>query len=334
MDKGIFGNEVGSIYRIDNCLPITQLFAIKTDKEKLEEDLYAKSWHLHVAPFLVTWFQKTFNDNKRWLELQLGQGMKFDSTIEINNENKVYEHPLYPFMKAEIEWTITLKTDDGAHTIRGIFLCKTPHYTESDNWGWNKVPPEVALQARHEMAVTNLDFTIVVCDVGNNESDYCAAVIVRDENQEKDLINTELNFWNNHILTNTPPQNTNDAEADDFLASNIKEAIKKGKIPAQLKEVSNDLIEAARDFTDAHKKAKIMEKKHKEFASVMKRNQTALLEAIAANGQFAVPVSISTKRRRLLDSERFRKEKPDLSAKYSKKSPVVHFNVEIDELKE
>lgn len=330
---GIYGHEVASIYQIDGCPTIQRLYAIKTGEEEPdEESLYTKSWSLHVSPFLVTWFNKTFEKNKRWLESRLGVKLQ---SIDIDESNAVYQHAKYPFMLADTKRLVELKKENG-ESMRGIFLCKTPHYLEFDKWGWNEVPSEVELQARHEMAVMNMDFTIVVCNVGNNEADYCSAVILRDYGEEKLMIEAESTFWNKHVLSNVMPKyTTDDDNIDDLFSSNIKEALENGKI-CNMTSVSDDVIDAAKGFHEAKTKAKLMEKKGDEYRGVMCKDKTMLLEAMATKPTVEVKdktmiyaIGRRAGNKRGLDSERIKRERQDIYRQYAKESPVEKFNVEI-----
>ena len=62
------------------------------------------------------------------------------------------------------------------------------------------------------MAVMNVDRCFFCCLYGNNEEETIIREIRRDESYEEEMIFLEQYFWENHVLTRTPPPYTEDGD--------------------------------------------------------------------------------------------------------------------------
>ena len=76
--------------------------------------------------------------------------------------------------------------------------------------GEETIPAYYESQGRHYMAVMNVDEVFYCCLYGNNEDEVIIRHIDRDRDYEEELIALERDFWENHILTGTPPPYTED----------------------------------------------------------------------------------------------------------------------------
>ena len=90
-----------------------------------------------------------------------------------------------------------------------------------DNWWYNGeeiVPIYYESQGRHYMAVMNIDRVYFCCLYGNSEDEAMIRRIDRDMPYEEELIALERDFWENHVLTKTPPPYV-EADGDLILES-------------------------------------------------------------------------------------------------------------------
>lgn len=121
---------------------------------------------------------------------------------------KMFCHPIYPFMLADIDYFIELPSGETA-----ILEIKTTNYNAKDHWwidGRESVPVNYEIQGRHYMCVMNINHVYYCCLYGNNEDEVIIRHIERDMEYEQELIALESDFWNHHILTETPPPYTED----------------------------------------------------------------------------------------------------------------------------
>ena len=128
----------------------------------------------------------------------------------------MFQHPLYPWMLADLDYMVELP--DGTTAILEI---KTTNYNAKDNWWYNGeeiVPIYYESQGRHYMAVMNIDRVYFCCLYGNSEDEAIIRRIDRDMAYEEELIALERDFWENHVLTKTPPPYV-EADGDLILES-------------------------------------------------------------------------------------------------------------------
>ena len=106
---------------------------------------------------------------------------------------KMFYHPHYPFMLADLDYFVTLP--DGTSAILEI---KTTNYNAKDNWwlnGKETVPVYYESQGRHYMAVMNVDRVFYCCLYGNTEDEVIIREIKRDYAYEEEMIFLEKEFW-------------------------------------------------------------------------------------------------------------------------------------------
>ena len=123
---------------------------------------------------------------------------------------KMFYHPEYPYMLADIDYFIELPNGKTA-----ILEIKTTNYNAKDHWwrdGEEIVPINYEIQGRHYMCVMNVDEVYYCCLYGNNENEVIIRHIERDLDYEAELIALEGEFWHGNVETRTPPPYTEDGE--------------------------------------------------------------------------------------------------------------------------
>lgn len=113
---------------------------------------------------------------------------------------KMFQHPLYPFMVADVDYFIEFP--DGSS---GILECKTTNYNCQDKWANNSVPVNYEYQGRHYMAVMNQNVVYFACLYGNNENEFIIRKMERDLDIEADLIAEEEYFWTEQVQKRQEP---------------------------------------------------------------------------------------------------------------------------------
>lgn len=123
---------------------------------------------------------------------------------------KMFYHPDYPFMLADVDYFATLP--DGSTALLEI---KTTNYNARDHWwkeGKEIVPVYYETQGRHYMCVMDIDRIFYCCLYGNNENEVIIREIQRDLAYEEEMIFLEKNFWTNHVKALVPPPYTEDGD--------------------------------------------------------------------------------------------------------------------------
>lgn len=166
----------------------------------------------------------TADDAENWVQLEVGTLLEplvakifaHKTGYKIYRRPFMFQHPLYPWMLADLDYMVDLP--DGTTAILEI---KTTNYNAKDNWWYNGeeiVPIYYESQGRHYMAVMNIDRVYFCCLYGNSEDEAIIRRIDRDMAYEEELIALERDFWENHVLTKTPPPYM-EADGDLILES-------------------------------------------------------------------------------------------------------------------
>ncbi len=112
----------------------------------------------------------------------------------------MYQHPLYPFLIADVDRFIELPNGK-----RAILECKTAHFDMMCKWANGAVPRHYEMQVRHYMAVMNIDVAYIACLFSNNENDFVWQRIERDIDEEENTILQLESFWNNNVMARVEP---------------------------------------------------------------------------------------------------------------------------------
>lgn len=108
--------------------------------------------------------------------------------FEIYQVKKMFYHPVYTYMLADIDYFIRLPNGKTA-----ILEIKTTNYNAKDHWwcdGQEIVPVNYEIQGRHYMCVMNMDEVYFCCLYGNNENE----VIIRHIDRDPDYFALEDNY--------------------------------------------------------------------------------------------------------------------------------------------
>lgn len=199
--RGIGGSDVGAIFGVS---PFRTCRDIYYDK-------------LGIAVVL--------DDDSNWVQLEVGHLLE-DLVAQIFHKKtgypvyqikKMFYHPKYPFMLADVDYFINLPSGKTA-----ILECKTTNYNAKDNWfldGEEIVPIYYELQGRHYMTVMDVDEVYFCCLYGNTEDEVIIRHITRDRDCEEELIFMEADFWQNHVQKKCPPPFT---ESGDMIIATTK----------------------------------------------------------------------------------------------------------------
>lgn len=333
--KGIGGSDVAAIYNESPWTTARALYFTKLGIDFEEPDSinqYTLDFGHAIEPFVAQYFQTSFEKRwKDWLEKNLGKQIE---KFEIYKDSMMYRHPLFPFMQANLDyrWKATIK--DTGEEIEGIFECKSTNYhTGPEKWEDDSVPVYYRYQTWHYMAVMNLNYTIIACLWGNNESDYVARFIPRELDKEEKMINTEYDFWHNHVLARKAPELSENGTME-------LEAMKKFGIAKKLKDIpeivvkSKEALQSIEDYIRLDEERANLEKLTQ---SVIARRDKEKVKIICAIGDAEDTVIKGKKKvyvvqnrrscRTTIDTKALMNDYPDIYEGYSKKSYSTQFKI-------
>lgn len=156
------------------------------------------------------------DDAGNWVALEMGHLLEplvarifaKKTGLEVFQIKKMFQHPQYPFMLADVDYFVRLPNGKIA-----ILEIKTTNYNAKDHWwkdGEECVPVYYETQGRHYMTVMDIDEIFYCCLYGNNEDEVIIRHLYRDREYEQEMIYLEREFWHDHILTRIPPPYTED----------------------------------------------------------------------------------------------------------------------------
>lgn len=157
-------------------------------------------------------------DEGNWVAMEMGHLLEDlvakifqkKTGYKIYQIKKMFQHPKYPFMLADVDYFVTLS--DGSTAILEI---KTTNYNARDNWwldGKETVPVYYESQGRHYMAVMDMDRVFFCCLYGNTEDEVIIREIKRDMAYEEEMIYLEEEFWQNRVKAQIPPAYLEDGD--------------------------------------------------------------------------------------------------------------------------
>ena len=333
--SGIGGSDVAAIYEVSPWNTKRALYYSKIGLEKTEvSNQYTLDFGHAVEDFVAQWFQANFEEYKPQVEFKIGKKIK---EFYIYKDTIMYQHPIYTFMNANLDYRFTITTVDD-EKIDGVFECKTTSYhIGPEKWANERVPYEYELQTRHYMAVMNLPLTIIACCWGNNVNDYVFRIISRDLDKEEDLIEIEQNFWKENVLKRVPPplsKKQGVEEENAFKSYRIADLIASGELK-ELNSTPREINDAIDDYFEAQDKLDMLKAESKRQESIKAANAVKLQEflkndnSVVVNGNNGVRFILKNKTRTQsrIDSVRIRKEAPEIYNKYLKTTSTESFSV-------
>lgn len=181
---------------------------------------------------------------------------------------KMFYHPIYTWMLADIDYFIELPNGETA-----ILEIKTTNYNAKDHWwldGKEIVPVNYEAQGRHYMCVMNIDHVYYCCLYGNNENEVIIRHIDRDMDYEAELIALEQNFWQNNILKRVPPPYTEDG---DLVIESVRQHFGTADINASSIELSAGLSSCVLRFRELQAQKSVCDAQSTRLKDEMKRMQ-------------------------------------------------------------
>jgi len=149
--------------------------------------------------------KKRFLERRRRWEEPIVQMLREEFGGKIVSTNKRYIHPEHAFIASEIdfEWI-----DERSGNVQNGEIKTVSPFAFGESRGWGEpgtgdIPIHYYAQAMHGMMVTGRDQCVVAAMVGLDS--FFFYVINRDSETISSMLSAEIDFWENHVLTKTPP---------------------------------------------------------------------------------------------------------------------------------
>lgn len=220
----IGGSDIASIIGVSPWKTALELYQEKIDGVTENDNNYTE-WGTLLEPVVADMYSK-------------------------NTGNKVVEpiglirHKEYPFLAANIDRFV----NGGEY----ILECKTAGFPMRSKWGQegtDDIPQAYYSQVAYYAAISDVPKVDIAVLIGGN--DFRIYRYMRNREVEDKLLKIAINFWNNHILTKTPPEasNLNDLDllypkskaSEIVLSDEVLNDIEKYKaLKAQIKELEKE----------------------------------------------------------------------------------------------
>ena len=301
--KGIGGSDAAAALGLSPYCTTRELFYDKTGVKPAAEDE-------------TNWVAKEVGN---LLEDLVAQIFSMKTKLKVTKAQKMYAHPLYPFMLADPDYIVEMP--DGTNALLD---CKTGNYNTQDKWADGTLPVHYELQGRHYMSVMNINTIFFACLFGNNENEFVYRRIDRDMDYESEIIAQEKYFWNEYVLKNIEPPYTEDG---DMVIKSIKRHYGKGDKSAEAVEFSEEfsrtldkIIELREQKLDHDHKSKALENEMKKLYAPIIDIMGVSCDGKCVSGNTAYIVSYKPSYRKDIkkeDLERLEKLRPDIYGEYA-----------------
>ena len=317
--RGIGGSDVSAIFGTSPFRTARDLYYDKLNIASVEDD--EGNWvAMEMGHLLEPLVAKIFERKTGYRVYQI---------------KKMFQHPQYPWMLADVDYFVELP--DGTTAILEI---KTTNYNARDNWWMNgkeTVPVYYESQGRHYMAVTDLDRCFFCCLYGNNEEEVIIREVKRDFEYEAEMVFLEQYFWENHVLTRTPPPYTEDG---DLVLESVRRHTGSADQDAPVVTLDLSLTAKLMRYLQLQEQKKLTEAGSKEIEADMKRLKAALVaemgkscKAVCQQDGVNYIVTYNPVRTPGIDKDnliRLKLDHPDIYEQYVTVSESRRFSVKID----
>lgn len=218
-----------------------------------------------------------------------------DTGYEVVKPEEAIFHKQYDFIGAHLDG---LGIDENGNQF--VFEAKTSRYGKG--WENDSIPPDYQIQVAHYLMVADAPYAFIAVLISG--CDYHCYKIYRDYELEKEILEREIDFWENYVLKDIPPELTT---IEDFNYIEREETI------AEAEPETKTLIKQYQDLQSAIKE--LEEQKEALKLEIIKAMGTS--EYLKADN---VIVRYQKVESSTLDTKKIRAELPHIAEKYLKKN--------------
>ena len=243
----------------------------------------------------------------RDLEDYVAQRFTETTGLKVRRANAIYQSEEHPLLLADFDRLIVGQ--------KAGLECKTVSPFSADKWTDGKIPAHYLAQVDHYLAVSGFDCWYVAALIFGRE--LVIHKIVTDKQVLSDLIDKEERFWTNHIVPQIPPA-PNGCECDTQQINQLYEVDNRDKT-ADLSAL-HGLLDKRQELSDQ------IEQMEQEKTAIEQQVKLQMQDAAygTAPGYKVSWISSESKR---VDSQRLRKEQPDIFNQYSKNVSSRRFTI-------
>lgn len=243
----------------------------------------------------------------RDLEDYVAQRFSEETGLKARRANAIYQSEEHPLLLADFDRLIVGQ--------KAGLECKTVSPFSADKWANGKIPAHYLAQVDHYLVVSGFDCWYVAALILGKE--LIIHKIVTDKQVLADLIDKEELFWTRYVVPQIPPA-PNGSEGDTQQINQLYEVDNRDK---------NADLTSLRGLLDKRQElSSQIEQLEKEKTAIEQQVKLEMQDAAygTAPGYKVSWVSSESKR---VDSQRLRKEQPDIFNQYSKNVSSRRFTI-------
>ena len=220
--RGIGGSDVSTILGLNKWKSAYQLWLEKTGQVELDHTNSEPAYWGNVLEEVVA------------KEFQERTGLK------VRRRNQVFEHPLHPFLRANIDRDVVGE--------KAVLECKTANQFLANEWEGEEIPLSYLCQVQHYMNVMNYDHAYIAVLIGGQK--FIWKRIERDQKLIDMITERLVEFWETNIIEGVEPPIDGSKAASDFLNERYSE---EGKEEVRLPESFDELIRYRDEMKESEK---------------------------------------------------------------------------------
>lgn len=280
----IGGSDCGAIMQVEGCRDIMDVWRSKVDPDFKKPHLAVYDAGNELEPLIIGKFQK-------------------EKGLILCDHQKYISHPSYDFIACHVDAMV--KFTDG----NCVLEAKSAAF-KSEDWGkagTQQVPMDIFFQAHHNMMCSDA-IKCFIPVLFRAEWLFEIFIVNRDPSLDKIILNTEVKFWNDHVLTKIPP-----------VVEENRISIRDSSIAA-----TSDIVDDICEYRSVSSQLRTLEAKKKVLRS--KLNQfIGAYEKVTYDGKTLA--TYKSFERSTFDKEKFYVEHPELAEKYTKKAMYSQLRV-------
>jgi putative phage-type endonuclease len=251
------------------------------------------------------------------LESTIGRAFAERTGMEVSTVNATYAHPEHDWMLASPDRFIHLddSEDIGLLEIKNSGGYKLDEWQSGEPdadgiWRGGEAPLHYILQVQHQHAVMGTKVGYIGALLGGNR--LCIVEVPRDQEMINMLIAAEQRFWNEHVLTNSPPPIDGQQTTAELLMQMYAESDADKQV-----ELDDRVAAALLQYQEASDRES-QAKEAKTLAANILRDTLGDAESGTYGGVQVVTWKPQVTER--FDQAAFKQEHPDLYVKFLSKS--------------
>ena len=243
----------------------------------------------------------------RDLEDYVAQRFSEETGFKVRRANAIYQSEEHPLLLADFDRLIVGQ--------KAGLECKTVSPFSADKWADGKIPAHYLAQVDHYLAVSGFDCWYVAALIFGRE--LVIHKITTDKEVLNNLIAKEEHFWKYNVMPEIPPVPTG-SKGDTQQINQLYSADDRNKT-ADLNPI-RDLLDKRQELSDQ------IEQLEQEKASIEQQVKLEMQDAAYGTAP-GYKVSWVSSESKWVDSQRLKKEQPDIFNRYSKNVSSRRFTI-------